>query len=255
MIIDTDLIATARIGETDILSPENTALVIVDMMTLFCDPAYLAGGSDPRFRSPDTKRREEWFRIQFDSVIPRIKTVLEAFRAAGALVVHAVNARWTRDGREAVLYQRGRSYDYFDTPAMSVTDALAPQSGEVTIRKVTSSAFTGTGLDFLLRNASIENLVLCGQYGNACVFYTAIQGRELGFRNYWLEDGITYVTETHKQLFTALVGARRGPPGVEDGQRNEVPSDFDFGARDWAVLATADEVVRALASPARTAKS
>ena len=47
MIIDTDLIATARIGETDVLPPENTALLIVDMMTLFCDPAYLAGGSGP----------------------------------------------------------------------------------------------------------------------------------------------------------------------------------------------------------------
>jgi nicotinamidase-related amidase len=53
----------------------------------------------------------------------------------------------------------------------------------------------------------VQNIVLSGQYGNACVFYTLIQSRELGFSNYWLDDGILYGTALHKELIEALVGA------------------------------------------------
>ena len=44
-------------------------------------------------------------------------------------------------------------------------------------------AFTGTGLDFMLRNADITDVLLTGTWGSACVFYTLIQSREFGFRN------------------------------------------------------------------------
>ncbi len=94
--------------------------------------------------------------------------------------------------------------------------------GEVVIRKVGSSAFTGTGLDFLLRNAGIEYVVLSGQYGNACVFYALIQSRELGFDNFWLEDGILYSSEMNAHLFPALVGS------------------------SWAALTTSEEIGGAL---------
>ena len=113
-------------------------------------------------------------------------------------------------------------YDLFDTEPMSIIDDLAPRNGEVTVRKVVGSAFTGTGLDFLLNNAGVENVVLCGQWGNACVFYSLIQSREYGFNNYWLEDGILYSSETSNQLFPALVGS------------------------NWATLAAAEDMRRAV---------
>jgi nicotinamidase-related amidase len=109
---------------------------------------------------------------------------------------------------------------------MSVVEPLAPREGEVMVRKVGSSAFTGTGLEFILRNARIEHVVLCGQYGNACVFYALIQSRELGFDNYWLEDGILYSSEMNAHLFPALVGA------------------------SWGLLASSEEIGSALFPPA-----
>ena len=81
----------------------------------------------------------------------------------------------------------------------------------------------GTGLEFLLRNAGIENVVLCGQYGNACVFYTLIQSREFGFDNFWLEDGMLYGGDIYQQVFEALVGSM------------------------WAKLVSSQDVARALA--------
>lgn len=213
MLIDTGQFTPKRIDAGASLPPGETALLIVDMMARFCDARWLAGGDEAR---------AQWFEDELDRVIPAIQLALEAFRASGGLVVHAVNAKWTPAGREAVPYQRGRDYGLFDTEPMSPIAPLAPAPGEVVVRKVASSAFTGTGLDYLLQNAGIRNLVLCGQYGNACVFYSLIQGREFGFANYWLEDGILYGSEADKHLFGALVGAR------------------------WATLAPAREVVHAL---------
>jgi nicotinamidase-related amidase len=105
---------------------------------------------------------------------------------------------------------------------MSVIEPLKPVSGEITVHKVASSAFTGTGLGFLLNNAGIQNVVLCGQYGDACVFYTLIQSREFGFTNYYVEDALLFTDQASKGLFVSLVGSR------------------------WATLATAKEIERAI---------
>ena len=206
-----------RLVDGERLAKKETALIIVDMINLFCDPKWMSGGN------PDSERR---LRSEFSRIIPNLQRTLEAFREADALIVHVMNAKWTDEGREVVPYQRGRDYDRFDTTKMSVIDALKPLSGEIQIRKVTSSAFTATGLDFLLRNAGIKNVVLSGQYGNACVFYSLIQSREFGFDNYWLEDGLLYGNEASQLIFEPLVGAY------------------------WARLAATQTVIRALDSRA-----
>ena len=117
--------STQRITTGQLLPSGETALAIIDMMNLFCDPQFLASGNP---------QREEWFASELGSVIPCIQGVLKRFREAQAMVVHVVNAKWTRDAREAVPYQRGRDYSLFDTVKMSVIDPLKPMPGEIMIR-------------------------------------------------------------------------------------------------------------------------
>ena len=213
MIIDTDDFQMKTIKAGTILDASKSALVIVDMMNRFCDAKWLAHGDE---------QKEQWFEDGLDQIIPNLQIVLEDFRACRGLVVHVVNAKWTESGRDVVPYQRGRDYDHFDSQPMSVIGPLEPRPGEVVIRKVASSAFTGTGLEFILRNAGIETVVLGGQYGGACVFYTLIQSRELGFENYWVGDAILYGSEKNQAIIQALVGSQ------------------------WATLASTREVVHAL---------
>jgi nicotinamidase-related amidase len=213
MLIDTDAFPVKRIAPSETLAPDRTALIIVDMMNAFCDARWLSGGN---------AERGQWLTAELDVVIPNIRALLDACRQTGALVVHAVNAKWTVEGREVVPYQRGRDYDLFDTPRMSVIEALAPLPGEIVVRKVASSAFTGTGLDFMLRNAGITDVILTGTWGSACVFYTLIQSREFGFSNIYTEDALLFGSDRDKHLFPALVGAY------------------------WAKLATTREAIRAL---------
>ena len=199
--IDLSEFPARRMESHTSLDPKRTALVIVDMINLFCDPKWLA-------THEGRPEREEWFRKEFGTIIPGIRRLLDASREAGALIVHAVNAKWTDAGREVVPYQRGRDYDLFDTPKMSVIEPLEPIRGEIIVRKVASSPFTGTGLDYMLRNADILSIVWAGQYGDGCVLYGLIQSREYGFDNFWVEDALLYSSDVYKALIEPLMGSR-----------------------------------------------
>ena len=98
MLIDTAQFKTNHLAEDAVLPAAETALIIVDMMRRFCDPAWLSGGN---------AESERWFSSELETVIPNLRSILDAFRASGGLVVHVVNAKWTAEAREAVPYQRG----------------------------------------------------------------------------------------------------------------------------------------------------
>ena len=51
MLIDTDDFVTQRIAEDEILEPEKTALIIIDMMNRFCNPVWLAQGNHQKLKS------------------------------------------------------------------------------------------------------------------------------------------------------------------------------------------------------------
>lgn len=95
-------------------------------------------------------------------MIENLKLALEAFRSAAATVIHVVVGKWTDDGRDLVGYMRDRDYDQVGSPSMSVVDDLPPRSGEIVIQKPASCSFTGTGLDYLLRNAGVRNVTVHG---------------------------------------------------------------------------------------------
>jgi ureidoacrylate peracid hydrolase len=213
MLIDTDDLPVKRLAASERLAPEQAALLIIDMMNRFLDAGWLA---------PGNPQRQVWLKSEIDAVVPRVRALLDTFRAANGLVVHVVTGKWTPEGREVVPYQRGRDHDLFDTPKMSVIAPLAPRPGEILVRKVASSAFAGTGLDFMLRNAGITDVVLTGTWGSACVFYSLIMARELGFTPLYVEDAVLFGTDRDKALFPALVGSH------------------------WSKLATTEEAIRAL---------
>ena len=210
MLIETDQFVTSHLPDAERLPADKTALLIIDMNNHFCD-AQAWAGDDMQFNLPEPygpEQRVKYFSQELERVIPNIQTALSTFRSAGALIVHVTMGKWTADARDMVQYMHGRNYDYFDSPATSIIEPLQPVAGEIQIRKPTSSAFTGTGLEYMLRNAGIEHVVLCGQLGNGCVLYTLIQSREFGFQNYWVNDAILYQGEPFADMLPPLIGSR-----------------------------------------------
>jgi nicotinamidase-related amidase len=80
-----------------------------------------------------------------------------------------------------------------------IVEPLAPKPGELVLNKVTSSAFLSTGLDQILRNMAITDLVVTGLLTNGCVEATAIGAADRGFRVTLVEDACgTFSLEAHE---------------------------------------------------------
>jgi nicotinamidase-related amidase len=163
----------------DKVRPEHTALLIVDM----CND----------FVHPDGKTAQRAGRAvrHAQAVIPRMRELLAAARAAGVLVVHCQHTTLP-DGRSASgpwLDARSRAaYSVLDigldgTWGQQILDELAPVPSDVIVKKYRYGGFTGTNLDIVLCSTGRRTVVCCGVSTNVCVETTA---REAFSRDYYV---------------------------------------------------------------------
>src|SRR5262249_50385904 len=106
-----------------------------------------------------------------------IAQLLAAWRRTGYPIFHV-----RHDGTLSTsTYRPGQ-------PGNDFKPESAPRSGETIIVKHTNSAFIGTELDRLLRQARIHTLVIMGVITNNSLEATARMAGNLGFDTYLVED-------------------------------------------------------------------
>ena len=110
--------------------------------------------------------------IQVGVVRPRVRGAYDALRSSNAVKA----GKAPRD----ILSLAPGSDD--------VAFALPPQPDEEVVHKVGVSAFQGTRLDALLRNAGVEDVVVGGAFTHMVVESTVRQGFDLGYRMTVVED-------------------------------------------------------------------
>lgn len=146
---------------------QKTALIIIDMQNDIVRPgapACVAGAF---------------------STVPRIRRLLNHFRAVGLPVFHVVR-EYRADGSDIEIarlerFLSGRRYVVAGTPGCEIVEDLAPLPGEYRIVKQRFSAFMKTELDFMLRRLDIAHLVVCGtQYPN-CIRSTIFDAVAYGY--------------------------------------------------------------------------
>jgi nicotinamidase-related amidase len=151
------------------VQPRHTALVLVDMCNDFLSPqgkTAVRGG-----RSLEHAQR----------VIPVMRRLLDAARAAGVLVVHAQHTTLPDHRSDSGPWLDARSRATFSVTDLCVQgswgqqiiDELAPIESDVVVRKYRYSAFAGTNLDLVLRSAGVRTVVCAGVSTNVCVEATA----------------------------------------------------------------------------------
>jgi nicotinamidase-related amidase len=146
-----------------------TALLLVDLQNGTCGPAQ-AG------LRPDFHRR---FR---ERTLPAALRALVFCRLRGIEVIHTVIASLTADGRDRSLdYKRcGLGFPPGSAEAR-VIDELAPLPDELVLPKSSSSPFTSTTLDYLLRNLGIRELVVIGVLTDQCIDHTVKDAADRGY--------------------------------------------------------------------------
>ncbi len=162
--------------------PLRTGLVLVDMQNDFLhdDGAYARGGA----RSDDAV-----------ALIPRLKRVADAARAAGAWIVSTQFTLVPGRGGEPFVSDHLRKLMPFlgrgdFAPGSFGQDLVAElKPADFSVEKVAYSAFYMSRLEFVLRRAGIETLIFGGIVTNGGVESTVRDAHVRDFHTVVLSDG------------------------------------------------------------------
>jgi nicotinamidase-related amidase len=177
----------------------STALVIIDMQRDFLEPGGFGEtlGNDVSL---------------LQLAVGPCEAALAAARAAGMLVIH------TREGHRPDLSDAPPAKIARGVPSRRIGDPgpmgrilvrgeagheivarLQPADGEPVIDKPGKGAFHQTDLEQLLRNNTIDTLIVCGVTTEVCVHTTIREGNDRGYRCVALGDACaSYFPEFHR---------------------------------------------------------
>ena len=170
------------------LGRTSTALLCIDIQYVDAHPDHGLGAKAQRLGIADFLD-DYWDRVN-NVVIPNVQRLQAACRKAGVEVIHIRVASATEDGRDSTLrYKAMELRTPRDTIEAQTLPEVGPQSDELVISKVTSSAFNSTNIERLLRNMGIRDLIITGVVTNGCVESTTRSAAELDFGTIIVEDG------------------------------------------------------------------
>jgi len=133
------------------VDPATTALVVIDMQNDF----VRRGGSMP---VPGA-----------EATVPAIRGLLELARAGRMRIVYSQDTHRSGDPEWELWPEHCRE----DSWGWEIVAELAPEVGDVVLRKLRYDAFFGTSLEHLLRLWGVGTLIICGTIANLSVQYTA----------------------------------------------------------------------------------
>jgi maleamate amidohydrolase len=147
------------------------ALLIVDFVNGFADPAVFGGGNIP-------------------AAIAATVPVLAFCRGRGIPVAHT-RVVYAADGSDAGMFARkapGLLRLTENNPLSHIVPELAPAAGELVVRKLGASAFFETPLASWLRLKRVDTLVVAGCTTSGCVRASVVDALQHNLRPIVLTD-------------------------------------------------------------------
>jgi nicotinamidase-related amidase len=197
-------------GEASIkINAKRTALIVVDMVEEFTKP-----NMTPSWIPEATKQ------------LPKIKDLIDTCRRVGVQVIYTcyvfhptyvdMNPAF-RDGITPL-----DKFDDYDGPPLFQKESIDPyikpdREKDVIIAKPSYGAFTGTTLDYVLKNRAVDTVIICGTMTNYCCGTTARDAHGHGYKVVFGSDvNSTDDPELHEAELKTL---RRGFALVLTGQQ------------------------------------
>ncbi|MFI0913674.1 cysteine hydrolase family protein [Streptomyces abikoensis] len=177
------------------LDPAHTALLVMDFQ-----PAILAA-------LPESGDRE--------ALLGRVEGAIADIRAKGGTIAYVrvgfTEADW--DAIPAVNKSFGplaqHRVMHHEDPATAIHERLAPQDGDIIVRKTRYGGMSTTDLDQQLRERGITTLVVSGVSTSGAVLSTVIDAADRDYQLYVLSDGVADPdTEVHSVLLHQVLPSR-----------------------------------------------
>ena len=166
---------------------ENSALLIIDLQK----GEY---NNDLKRLKPDEKYL--WNRIE-NLVLPNGKRIIEKCRSNKIEVIYTVIESYTKDGRDrSIDYKISGIFFPKGSEGSKVLDEIKPLDNEIIIPKTSSSVFNSTNIEYVLRNLSVQYLIIFGIVTDQCVETAVRDACDKGFLVTLIEDACA----THSQL-------------------------------------------------------
>jgi nicotinamidase-related amidase len=118
-----------------------------------------------------------------------------AFTEQDWAAIPAANVVFARAAQDRMMHE--------EDPATAIHDSLAPQPGDIVVRKTRVGAMSTTDLDRQLRDRGIDTLILAGISTSGVVLSTLVEAADRDYRLYVLSDG---TEDPDKQTRDVLLG-------------------------------------------------
>jgi nicotinamidase-related amidase len=145
-----------------------------------------------------------------DALAAKARTAIDTLREAGATIGY-VRVAFTNEDLAAMpdgapmarVKAMPAGSMSADSPATQIDERVAPQDGDIIVRKVRVGAFGTTDLDEQLRARGVDTLVLAGISTSGVVISTLIEAHDRDYRLFVLADA---TADFDAELHASLIG-------------------------------------------------
>jgi len=211
--------------------PERSALIVLDMNYVCAHRDY---GIGPRFSLIGLPADYFYDRID-NAVIPNIKKLLDLFRQNDLKVLYTTMGCEKEDMSDLpetwrIAYPKiGYNKSRPGTKEFEIREEIKPQKGEPVILKKSSGAFATSNLHQILQDMGIDTLIITGVESDCCLYNTAIEANDRGYKVIVVDDASTTLTETGHRILLYTYGAlfffnvRTAKEVIEEIEKARVP--------------------------------
>jgi nicotinamidase-related amidase len=187
------------------IKPGKTALLMIDMQNLVTPKRLLQEAVTAGLPEKEAREALREYDQRVSKAVKNAQRILQACRKKGYDVVHVkIEAQTSNPRHTAKINRKADLIVPMGAEKSRFLDEVKPAKGELIFPKTNGGAFTGTNLDFVLRNMDIESIIVTGFLTDQCVLATAVCGADIGYDVLLVEDACTGTTKRNHDAVVRL---------------------------------------------------
>ena len=183
-----------------------TALILIDIQKIASPEPFVKAAIKKGFPEEEVRKAVTDYEKRFWKAVENAAKILKVCRQKGIEIVHVHLEAPTKNPLHTAKVNRkiGLVVPPASEDSQSL-DPVRPLPDELIVNKTNGGAFSGTNLDFVLRNMDIDTLILVGFLTDECVAATAYHASDIGYDVLLVRDATaTHRNEAHDAIIWSL---------------------------------------------------